>query len=98
MSNPVHLFVQLTCQADHETEVIDTLKWEAAESRKEAGNTSFLVTKDNKVEHVYHLYEVWNDQAALDAHLETAHFKKIWELIEAKKVSADSMNECTVVE
>ena len=88
-----HLIVKLQCTEAAEQEVMDTLKWEAGESRKEAGCQRFDIVKDSKDERTYQLYEVYADKAAADAHLETEHFKAIWALKEAGKFDIISMDE-----
>ena len=91
----IHLIVKIQCAEGAEQEVMDKVKWEAGESRKEPGCQRFDVMKDSKGERTYHLYEIYNDQAAADAHLETEHFKAIWTLKEAGKFSVEFMDEAT---
>ena len=79
------LFLKVLIKDGHEKEVLEVLTWEVAESRKETGCIRFDVCKHDKEERTYNLYEVYDDQAALDFHHETVHFKKIWALKEAGK-------------
>lgn len=48
----------------------------AAEARKEPGCKQFEVLVDPKDRAVIMLYEVYKDEAAFEAHQQTAHFKK----------------------
>ena len=55
-------------------------------SQKEEGCIEYDLYKDDQKENVFTLLEKWKDQAALDFHNETAHFKtyapKLGELCE----------------
>lgn len=46
-----------------------------AASRQEPGCTAFDFSLDVLDDHLVRVFEIWADQAALDAHRETAHFK-----------------------
>ena len=54
--------------------------------------------KDAKIDLIYHLYEIYTDQAASDAHLETEHFKKVWVLKNAGKFTVEEMTNCVPIE
>lgn len=53
-------------------------------SRKEAGNVAYELHQDTKNPPKYVILEVWQSQAAIDTHNETAHFKKFVKDIEGK--------------
>merc|ERR1712166_381700 len=86
MSKTVILITKITCALGHEQEFTFFVKWGARESRKEPGCQAFTVCKDSKVERCYHFHEIYNDQAAVDAHKETPHCKALMGLVEAGKV------------
>ena len=46
-------------------------------SRKEAGIVQFEVARSREHPNVFALWEVYRDEAALEAHKETEHFKRL---------------------
>ena len=58
-------------------EVAEFLYWHAGESRKESGCLHFDVVLGREDPNKIYLYEVWTDQAALDAHVESPHRKRV---------------------
>ncbi len=46
-------------------------------SRKEAGVVQFEVARSREHPNVFALWEVYRDEAALEAHKETEHFKRL---------------------
>lgn len=52
------------------------LKNAAAARRDEPGNLGFHVLKDKDVENRLHFFEQYENEAALDTHRETPHFKE----------------------
>ncbi len=48
----------------------------AAESRKEPGVIQFDLLRRTDAQNQFMLYEVYKDEAALEAHRQTAHFKR----------------------
>ncbi len=44
------------------------------ESRREAGCIGYVVHRSREDDRTFFLYELWADQAALDAHYELPHF------------------------
>ena len=94
----VYLFVKLRAAEGAEEEVVDKMKWEAGETRKEAGCSRFDFLKNKGEDRVYHLYGIFNDQAALDAHMQADHFKEVWALKEAGKFSVEQRDVGTAVD
>ncbi len=65
-----------TVPADKADEAARTLRSLRDASRAEPGCLTFDVSRSNDDPNVFVLYEEWKDQAALDYHYETEHFKK----------------------
>lgn len=65
-------------------EVAELLYWHAGESRKEDGCLHFDVVLSRDDPKKIFLYEVWIHQAALDAHVETPHRKRVGEELKDK--------------
>ena len=87
-----HIIVKMQCRNGHEKEVTDMLKIDACESRKVAGCQRFDIIKDSKDERTYHIFQVYNDKAAADAHMQSAHFKAVWALKEAGKFNVITLD------
>lgn len=49
-------------------------------SQAEEGNISYRLFEDTDQDHVFIMVEEWKDQAAIDFHNETPHFKKFGEV------------------
>jgi len=63
---------------DDKTGVAERLLAELRDaSRKEAGCRGFYVSRSITDPRVFVLYELWDDQAALDAHYATSHFQRL---------------------
>ena len=70
------LAVHVTIQAGHEDEVIEPLKKLQEATRKEAGCISYFVQRSRENSRHYLIYEQYKDQAALDTHRTSSHFKE----------------------
>ena len=70
------LAVRVTIKAGHEDEVIDPLRRLQAETLREPGCILYVVQRSRENPRRYLIYEQYQDQAALDAHRATSHFKE----------------------
>ena len=70
------LAVHVTIQAGHEDEVVEPLKKLQEATRKEAGCISYFVQRSRENSRHYLIYEQYKDQAALDTHRASSHFKE----------------------
>lgn len=61
---------------------LETLLANAALTRKEEGCIIFEVSTKQEDENSFLFYEVFRDQAALDAHRKTAHFQKYFDMMQ----------------
>ena len=90
--------VDLDIAPEHMAKFLEAIKENGANSVKEPGcrefNIQLLASNPN---HVF-LYEVYDNEAALTAHRETAHFKKYAATVEAAKmVTGRNVRGMTVV-
>ena len=70
------LAVHLTIQAGHEDEVVDTfLKLQAA-TRQEPGCIAYVVQRSRENSRRYLIYEQYKNEAALQEHRNSPHFKQ----------------------
>jgi autoinducer 2-degrading protein len=76
--------VELEVTGGTREEVAELLYWHAGESRKENGCLHFDVVIDRDDSKKIHLYEVWTNQAALDAHVQSPHRKRVGEELKDK--------------
>jgi quinol monooxygenase YgiN len=72
----VILAVQVTIKAGHEDEVVDGFRKLEAESRHEPGCVFYMVQRARENPRRYLVYEQYKDEAALEAHRNSAHFKQ----------------------
>jgi len=70
------LVVRLTIKAGHEDEVLEPFRKLQAETRGESGCIMFVVQRSREDPRRYLIYEQYQDQAALDAHRASPHFKE----------------------
>ena len=70
------LVVQVTIKAGHEEEVIDSFRKLQEETRREPGCITYVVQRSRENPRVYMVYEQYKDEAALQAHRESPHFKQ----------------------
>jgi len=76
-AEPVLLFNTLPIRADVQAEFLPVMQNNAQQTRKEPGNTSFDVFMAEDGDSTIYLFEQWQDQAALDAHMETPHLQAV---------------------
>ena len=71
------LMVSITIKEGFKDQFMDSLMGDAIGSNNdEPGCYRFDVIQDNEVENLIHLYEVYHDQAAVDAHRAAPHYEK----------------------
>ncbi len=70
------LAVRVTIKAGHEDEVIEPFRKLQEETRREPGCIGYIVQRSRENPRVYLVYEQYKDEAALDAHRATPHFKQ----------------------
>ncbi|HSU89297.1 MAG TPA: putative quinol monooxygenase [Terriglobia bacterium] len=70
------LVVRVTIKAGHEDEVLVPFRKLQEETRREPGCIMYLVQRSRDDSRRYLIYEQYKDQAALDAHRASPHFKE----------------------
>ena len=70
------LAVHVTIKAGHEEEVIESFRKLQEETRHEPGCISYFVQRSRENPRAFLVYEQYEDEAALQAHRETPHFKQ----------------------
>ena len=70
------LTVHVTIQAGHENDVISSLRSLQQETRREPGCLMYIVQRSRENPRRYLIYEQYKDDAALDAHRSSPHFKE----------------------
>jgi (4S)-4-hydroxy-5-phosphonooxypentane-2,3-dione isomerase len=71
------IIVRFQVKAGHVDEVIAALNEAAGPSRNEPGCHVYIANQSLEDPNVVVMYEVYDDEAALEAHRETTHFKEI---------------------
>ena len=80
------LWVKVRVLPEHREHFLNAVETDALGSeRDEAGCLRFNVLQDAEDENTYYFYEVYEDDAALEAHRETPHYA-IW------KAAADTLD------
>ena len=70
------LAVHVTIKAGHEDEVLDLFRKLEEESRREPGCIFYFVQRSRENPRRYLVYEQYVDEAALEAHRNSPHFKQ----------------------
>jgi len=70
------LVVRVTIKAGHEDEVLVPFRKLQDETRREPGCIMYLVQRSRDDSRRYLIYEQYKDQAALDTHRASPHFKE----------------------
>lgn len=71
------IIVRFQVRPGHVDDVITALNEAAGPSRNEPGCHVYIANQDRSDPNVIVMYEVYDDEAALEAHRETPHFKEI---------------------
>jgi len=69
----IHVFATVSAAAGKETELRDALVELVAASHEEPGVVHYILHEDPKTLGNFYVFEVYKDQAALDAHMGSAH-------------------------
>lgn len=72
----VSFIVRLTFASEDRADVADALRLLAEESRREPGCVAYIPHQLQEDPNTVLIYEQYRDRKALDAHRESAHFKK----------------------
>ena len=83
------LVVSLRVKPDKDRQFLTAIEANAAASRDEPGCRRFDVLRDNADPHHYLLYEVYDDEAAFQAHRDMPHFP-VW-----RRAAAECLDEQT---
>jgi quinol monooxygenase YgiN len=76
----VVLHVTVQVKPEHVSEFLEVVRHDAEHSEKdEPGCLRFDVIQDKDDPNRFYFYEVYRDEAALEAHRQTAHFKLYFE-------------------
>jgi quinol monooxygenase YgiN len=75
MSQPIAVVVNVEVKPERVEEFLRVMEFDAIESRKEEGCLRFDVLRYFTNENNFVFYEVYRDQAAVDFHKSTPHFK-----------------------
>jgi autoinducer 2-degrading protein len=72
----VILHVTIQVKSEHVSEFLEVVRYDAEHSEKdEPGCLRFDVIQDRDDRNRFYFYEVYRDEAALEAHRQTPHFK-----------------------
>ncbi|WP_273837691.1 putative quinol monooxygenase [Halococcus sp. PRR34] len=66
---------------DHREEMIEAAIKLAEQSRAEAGTIDYRVTTDIEEPSVFRVFEQYEDEAAMEAHLESEHYQRFQEKV-----------------
>lgn len=69
----VHVFANVTAQHGKEGELRAALTALVAETKQEPGCVHYMVCEDHKRPGHFHIFEVYKNQAAVDAHMASPH-------------------------
>ncbi len=70
------LAVHVTIKAGHEDEVLDSFRKLEDATRREPGCIAYVVQRSRENKRHYLVYEQYTDEAALEAHRNSPHFKQ----------------------
>ncbi|STQ89451.1 putative quinol monooxygenase [Iodobacter fluviatilis] len=81
MSSPLFVLATIIAKPNHARQVSDAIQLVLAPSRQEEGCYRYDLLQDNSNDHRFVIQEQWQNKAALNAHMQTAHFKALVESI-----------------
>jgi autoinducer 2-degrading protein len=82
------LHVTNTVKPEHVSEYLEIVRYDAEHSQTdEPGCLRFDVVQDRDQPNRFYFYEVYRDEAALEAHRQTVHFKRYFESVQPWLVS-----------
>jgi quinol monooxygenase YgiN len=82
----------ITFDPVHQQEMVDAAHVVAEETRKEAGCMSYEFFADLSTPGRFHLFEEWEDEAALLTHLETEHLATFYGVLQASGLASRDIN------
>ena len=89
--------VKARVKPEHREQFLKAIEHDALHSeRDEPGCVRFNVLRDEKDENVYYFYEVYEDQAALEAHRATPHYA-VWRAAAETLDGPTEATRCTSV-
>ena len=76
------LFVEVSVKPERLADFMELIKYDAEHSENdEPGCLRFDVLQDTEDENTFFYYEVYRDEAALQAHRDSPHFKKYFDQV-----------------
>ncbi|WP_159023278.1 putative quinol monooxygenase [Formosa sp. L2A11] len=96
MKNQLSIIAKISAKAEHTEFVKDALLHLVKASRPDKGCINYNLLQDNTDKNSFVVYENWKDEAALDLHLNTAHFKAFMEKTEGM-LSEFTVNKMTMI-
>jgi quinol monooxygenase YgiN len=76
----VVLYVTIQVKPEHVSDFLEVVRYDAEHSEKdEPGCLRFDVNQDREDPNRFYFYEIYRDEAALEAHRQTPHFKFYFE-------------------
>lgn len=87
-----------TLQEGKERDFLDIAKKMAEETRKEAGCRYYRLAKDTAERDIYYFIEAYEDEAALEAHRNSTHFKTYVPQLGAVRTKPSELTKCEVIE
>jgi autoinducer 2-degrading protein len=92
------LFVTIYMRPEHRERLLQELRSDALGSeRDEPGCLMFNIGQDDADPNVLHLFEVYRDDAAVDAHVKTPHFRRFAEATQDWQVKPFEVVSTTVL-
>lgn len=80
----ITLIATIDVQPDHVDEVLSALKAVMAPSRQDEGCEHYQLNRDPDSATIFYMVEQWASPEALDAHVNTPHFKALVSALEGK--------------
>ena len=85
MDDQLHITAHYDIIPGHEREILTAFEKLAAESRKEPGCVSYILTQDVDNPQTYTVIECWASQEAFKAHTAMPHFVEFQALAQGKR-------------
>lgn len=72
----IAIVAEFKIQSGRGDDFADYISWHQSESRKEPGCQLFSANRDPEAPLCFVMYEIYDDDAAISAHRQTAHYQK----------------------
>lgn len=92
------LIAKNTVKEDRKADFLRVAALLAEESRKEAGCCSYELVQDTAEETVYYFVEKYQDEAALEAHRNSAYFQKYVPELGALRTKSSEVSKCVQID